>query len=559
MDIYGYLFGGLCIVVYAWSRFNTPATWRSTTTSWQYMLALAGYVLAALALWFVLARLINTNPQLISVLASGSPAAVDADLEKSMARLSGLSAPLLAALFLTTLLPRLPVLVKIDIALQRAFRELGAIPHKARQLSNLLRRAPFAVPIEDQGEVRRRLEAQGLEADRLMQSPRGSTEGNWVRIVALMARLEEVVDLSDDAMSEDAPDQRPARRSEFLRHREVEYVAARAAYRQQAAIAAVLLKTRLEVGDDRLARELLNRADAPDLSMYGLQQSFHDGCKRLLKELTHLISCGMLQSNFSLSAACRELRSWGFGELTPEPRGISVNDLIGIMLSITFYLFVLLLAVNRGASEKLGHIPVLALSIGLTMTAAVICAIYAKRLPIAGAAGRNFAIYFVAGTLAIGGWFVAQYVRVMLMTGGDFWSILQRLEPWSPMAAVPFAAAFALAWLTDLQPERWPVPKRALRWLEGLGLAAVLAGTACIAFIYVRGFLEALPPDLRRGPPPEMHVIVLIQAGLGFLIGVLVPHLYRRAMTEGAADDARRDDDAPAAMPARTALPQGAD
>lgn len=554
MGIYGYLFGGLCIVVYAWSRFNTPATWRSTTTSWQYMLALAGYVVAALVLWFVLARLVDTNPQLVSFLAG--PAAVDADLENSIARLSGLSAPLLAALFLTTLLPRLPVLLKIDLALQRAFRELGAIPHKARQLSNLLRRAPFAVPIEDQGEVRRRLEAQGLAADRLLQSPRDSIEGNWVRIVALMAKLEEVVDLSDDAMSDDAPDRRrPAARSDFLRHREVEYVAATAAYRQQAAIAAVLLKTRLEAGDDRLARDLLDRAQLPDLGMSGLQQSFHDGCRRLLKELTHLISCGMLQSNFSLSAACRELRAWGFGELTPKPRGISPNDLIGIMLSITFYLFVLLLAVNRGAPGKLAHIPVLALSLGLTMTAAVVCAIYAKRLPIGGAAGPNFAIYFVAGSLAIGGWLVVQYVRVMLTTGGDVWSILQRLEPWSPMAAVPFAAAFALAWLTDLRPERWSVPKHGLRWLEGLGLAAVLAGTAGIAFIYVREFLEALPPDLRRGTPPAIHVIVLIQAGLGFLIGVLVPHLYRRARTEGAVDEARRND----ALSLRTALPQGAD
>ena len=559
MDTYGYLFGSLCIVVYAWGRFNTPATWRSTTTSWQYMLALAGYVVAALLLWFVLARLLNTNPQLVGLLAAGTPAAVDADVEKAIARLSGLSAPLLAALFLTTLLPRLPILVKIDTALQRAFRELGAIPHKARQLSNLLRRAPFAVPTDDQPEVRRRLEAQGLEADRILQSPRGTIEGNWARIVALMARLEEVADLSDDASADDAAEhRRPAARSDFVRHREVEYLAARAAYRQQAAIAAVLLKTRLEIGDDRLARELLNRAEVPDLSMRGLQQSFHDGCRRLLKELTHLISCGMLQSNFSLSAACRELRTWGFGELAPEARGISVNDLIGVMLSITLYLFVLFLLVNRGGTARLGHIPVLALSIGLTMTAAVVCAIYAKRFPIAGAAGRNFAVYLLAGSLAIGAWFVISYVRVMLMTGGDMWSVLHHLKPWSPIAAVPFAAAFTLAWLTDLRPQRWAVPLPALRWLEGLGLAAVLAGTAWIAFLYVRGFLEALPPELRRGPPPEIHVIVLIQAGLGFLIGVLVPHLYRRAMTEGAVDDARSDDDASAAMAARTALPQGA-
>jgi hypothetical protein len=557
MDLYGYLFAGLCIVVYAWSRFNTPATWRSTTTSWQYMLALAGYVLAALALWFVLARLVTTNPQLVSLLAFGNPAPAEPDLERSLARLSGLSAPLLAALFLTTLLPRLPILVKIDIALQRAFRELGAIPHKARQLSNLLRRAPFAVPAEDQAEVRRRLKAQGLDSDRLLQSPHGSIEGNWVRIVALMARLEEVVDLSDDPMPDDPPEpRRPVARSDFLRHREVEYAAARAAYRQQAAIAAVLLTTRLEVDDARLAQALLNRADVPDLGMHGLQQSFHDGCKRLLKELTHLISCGMLQSSFSLSAACRELRTWGFGALAPEPRGISVNDLIGVMLSITLYLFVLFLYVHRGAADKMGHIPVLALSIGLTMTAAVVCAVYAKRLPIAGAAGRNFAVYLVAGSLAIGGWFVIQYVRIMLMTGGDVGSVLHSLKPWSPIAAVPFAAAFTLAWLTDLRPERWSVSIPALRWLEGLGLAAVLAGTASVAFIYVRSFLAAEP---QKGPPPDLHTIVMIQAGLGFLIGVLVPHLYRRAMTEGARDDRRRGDDAATAIPARAALPQGAD
>jgi len=553
MDIYAYGFGGVCIVVYAWSRFNTPATWRSTTTSWQYMLALAGYVLAALVLWFVLARVVNTNPQVVSLLAFGSSNAADPGLEAALGKLSGLSAPLLAALFLTTLLPRLPVLAKVDDALQRAFRELGAIPRKARQLSTLLRRASFTVPVADQGEVRRRLEAQGLDAGRLLQSPPGSLEADWVRIVALMAKLEEVVDLSDDPVSDDAASQRrPAARSDFLRHREVEYVAARAAYRQQAAIAAVLLKTRIAGPDEQLAHELLT--EGPDLGMRGLQHSFHDGCKRLLKELTHLVSCGMLQSNFSLAAACRELRHWGFGELAPEPRGISLNDLIGIMLSITLYLFVLFLFIHGGAG-RLARIPIFALSIGLSMTAAVAAAIYAKRLPIAGTAGRNFAVYLLAAGLAAGGWFVIHYVRIMLMTGEGVGAVLPKLWPLSPFATLPFAAAFALAWMTDLRPERWSLPRRAWRWLEGLGLAGVLAGAAYVAYTYVQVFSP--PPD-PASPAPPAYVIVLVQAGLGFLIGALVPHLYRRATTAPALAG-RTDDDAPEALAPGAALAHGAD
>jgi hypothetical protein len=552
MDIYAYGFGGVCIVVYAWSRFNTPATWRSTTTSWQYMLALAGYVSAALALWFVLARVVYTNPQVVSLLAFGSSNAADPDVEGALGKLSGLSAPLLAALFLTTLLPRLPVLAKVDDALQRAFRELGAIPRKARQLSTMLRRASFTVPVADQGEVRRRLDDQGLDAGRLLQSPRGSLEADWVRIVALMAKLEEVVDLSDDAVGDDATSQRqPAARSEFLRHREVEYVAARAAYRQQAAIAAVLLKTRLAGADEQLANELLT--EGPDPGMRGLQGSFHDGCRRLLKELTHLVSCGMLQSNFSLAAACRELRNWGFDELAPEPRGISVNDLIGIMMSITLYLFVLFLFIHGGPG-RLARIPIFALSIGLSMTAAVASAIYAKRLPIAGADGRNFAVYLVAAGLAAGCWFVIHYIRIMLMTGDDFGAVLQKLLPLSPFATLPFAAAFALSWMTDLRPEHWPLPRRAWRWLEGLGLGGVLAAAAYIAYTYVQVFSRADPAT----PRPAVYVIVLVQAGLGFLIGVLVPHLYRRA-TSAATAEGRTDDDAPGALSPGAALAHGAD
>ena len=555
MDLYAYLFGGVCIVVYAWSRFNTPATWRSTTTSWRYWLALSGYVVAALGLWFVLARLVSTNPQIVQFLASGSPTAGGNDVDQAIATLSGLSAPLLAALFLTSLLPRLPLLARLDTALQRAFREIGAIPHKARQLSTMMRRAPFAVGIEDRSEVKRRLEAQGLDGERLLQSPAGSLPANWVQIVALMAKLDEAVDLTEGAASDDASEDRASTaRSDFVRHREVEYLAVRAAYRQQAAIASVLLKSGLQTGDERLAQEVLSRAESPDLGMRGLQQSFEDGCRRLLKEITHLISCGVLQANFSMAAACRELRSWGFGDFPPNPRGISVNDLIGIMLTITLYLFVLFMFVH-GRSGMMTKAPALAVSVGLTMTAAVACAIYCKRLPIAGAAGRNFAVYLLAGVLAAACWFAIHYVRIMLMNGEGFEAVLSRLGRLSPIAFVPFAAAFVLAWMTDISAQRWRIGASVLRWLEGMVLACVLAGAAYVAFTYAAELRQSLPPDLQRGPGPVIQTVVYIQAGLGFLIGAMVPHLYRRAMSEATAEEKRGQ---VAALPTAEPLLKGA-
>jgi hypothetical protein len=157
----------------------------------------------------------------------------------------------------------------------------------------------------------------------------------------------------------------------------------------------------------------------------------------------------------------------------------------------------------------------------------------------------------VAGSLAAGGWFVIHYIRIMLMTGDGFGVVLQKLWPLSPFAILPFAAAFALSWMIDLRPERWSLPRRAWRWLEGLGLGGVLAGAACIAYTYV----QVLSP---AGPRPGVHVIVLVQVGLGFLIGALVPHLYRRA-TNAAAAEGRTDDEAPDALSPRAALAHGAD
>ena len=52
---------GLLIVVYAWGRFNTPPSNRSSTSQKLYWSSCAGYVLSALALFVALVILLKSG------------------------------------------------------------------------------------------------------------------------------------------------------------------------------------------------------------------------------------------------------------------------------------------------------------------------------------------------------------------------------------------------------------------------------------------------------------------------------------------------------------------
>ena len=115
---------GLVVAFYAARRYDTPDTNRHTTTRMMFYMSEAGYVLASLVLFMVLAWAIR-DPSVLALLG--------------LANLDGhYSPPVLATLVLTTLLPNVTLLRTGNSWLLGRFQAWGRIPHGASNLADKL-------------------------------------------------------------------------------------------------------------------------------------------------------------------------------------------------------------------------------------------------------------------------------------------------------------------------------------------------------------------------------------------------------------------------------------
>ena len=110
---------GLLIIAYAWARFNTPPSNRSSTRQALYWSSAIGYVLSALALFATLSILLNAGPWRKLLLGPADDPA--------------LPAPLIATLAMTTLLPVVPTLKRIDEWFLSIFLDWAEIPGEIRR------------------------------------------------------------------------------------------------------------------------------------------------------------------------------------------------------------------------------------------------------------------------------------------------------------------------------------------------------------------------------------------------------------------------------------------
>src|SRR5205823_745281 len=129
-----YVFCAALIVVYAWDRFNTPASNRSSTRQMLYWQSCIGYILSALGLFGALSFLLEQQ--------------VWRDL-LGLKDNQSLPAPLLATLAMTTLLPRVPMVNQLDRWLLDLFLDLGAIPAEVKRRAAALRPHDFTVTAAD--------------------------------------------------------------------------------------------------------------------------------------------------------------------------------------------------------------------------------------------------------------------------------------------------------------------------------------------------------------------------------------------------------------------------
>jgi hypothetical protein len=501
-----YVACGALVVVYAWGRFNTPSSNRSSTRRALYRWSCAGYILTALVLFAVLGILLQTA-ELRTVLLG------EADSPS-------LPAPLIATLAMTTLLPAVPVLKRVDEWILAAFLDWGAIPAEVKRRGETMRPRNFSVTNED---VARLHESYGdgsygdTLATHLRMAGSDGLELSQYRLTLVVKLHDRLHSLAGErryaqffAEAADEFAELNRRTSDFLRRSD----------------AALTLAARF--------RELEGQSAYEEL-MHDRREAFAEGCREAFRALALFLARAILRSEATEREIVRRLRDVGFTAAEPisEP-DFPINSLTLLALGVFAYLAVLTLYFSHRADlsqPQTGNL-VMAFKIAMVRLVTIGVAVWLmqrlvffRRAP--GDPPKYFA-YVLCGMITSA---VAAGVCVPFALVGDG-GLASGMQGSLPLIALSGVLCSALAFCCDDWPED-TAPPSWLRLVEAFGCGAVMAiGTS---FIYFGGLLPPAMSAIRGSMAVAWIVLPSIMA---LMIGGFVPHIYRSARHAAVA---RRD------------------
>lgn len=183
-----WILGAVFVGFNAYGRYNTPSSNRETTTFQHFSLYFFLYLLSVLILYVVFGALFDSSPETVSIFLTGKlPTGDSPGLPKA---LDDLSAPLVSALFLSTLLPSIPWLSKYDRALLQFFWDRGHIPNHVYRMAAIMRRAPFNFSPQQRKDLRKLCHSMELDYEPLEIMNGASIDHRWARINVLLAGIE---------------------------------------------------------------------------------------------------------------------------------------------------------------------------------------------------------------------------------------------------------------------------------------------------------------------------------------------------------------------------------
>jgi len=521
----------IVIVVFAVDRFKTPPSdpkdgvvpyriSRSTTTAASYYTAVSLYGAIALAVFAFLLL----SPQALDRLVATAPA-----IGEGIPPWARQSPPLLVALILTVLLPKIPILSSMDAWFRTKLQRMAAIPHEVRRLSAELRRAPFRVTAERERELTDAMAAKGFDSPDIRFEEGSAPQHLWTKLSMLMHEL--------DGWDADA------QFTSYVLTYPNEFTALRFRYE------ALVPKA---VKCFSLLRELTADPEPTKkgAAIYAYRDDVVHEIEALLKDVYEAISHAVLLCQFTQRARVSQLIRLGFG-LDPEPpRRLTLNELLGLFTGLTIvYAFGFVLMRHGGGSGQRidPKLFVLAVMIAAIYCVAVWCAIapkarwrFARR---SAAHGRPWGWYLLSGVMAAGtGALIAYLVRLVSYRGDVVaaWDLYWQTSPWAIMT---FTTAYGLAFLADDEPGDGfgglLTPAR-LRWAEAVALTAVMCVAAWLVHELLLGTreaalaLRATNPDMPVQAVRPLRDIELMTMVIGFAVGSLVPSWYRTEPIEAA-------------------------
>jgi len=500
-----WLFGAVVVLMYAWDRFRKPLPTRPTTTFWRYWSAGLGYAGAMTALFVLLGGgIISFDVRDLAPLIGEIPSNGQT-----------LPGPLLSALLLTSLMPHVPVLARMDEAIKQWFWSVGNIPTEVRLLGTNLAAARYGYRIHDQtspGFVAA-LSRNGVDPLWLAE-PEGSLKLRWSQCVALFVHLQQW-----------------------------EGERGYAQYLEQSKAEMTSLRSRMEELSQWLNAHTLSELDGGthSASLAHLRKIVDGELTSLWRSTCVFAAGGVLNETWSEKQRYSALTRLGFVELSHESNRLSSHDIVLVAGLVFIALLFIPLAMRRFFVPDMLPLQLRVLvMVPIVYAIAIVAAIYPKSVwPFAGRVGggpRPVTAYAISGVVAA---FAAFAVGVLfryafdshgnvfqaLSTPGAFgkawWTSVERW-PWLLMT---FFATLSIAWAADDYKAGSAETPKWLPWAEAVALATVFCAMQwVVAELLIVGAPSPEKAVQWADAEPGMMVTACV---IGALIGFLVPSLYR--------------------------------
>jgi hypothetical protein len=501
-----YVACAMLVTIYAWSRFNTPSSDRSSTRRMLYWSSCGGYVATALVVYTALSILLGIAPWR-AVLVGGE---IDGSLP----------APLVAALVMTTLLSSVPILKDLDSWFLSVFLDWGAIPAELKHRAATMTTRTFSVTADDVAKLRAaygdgscgetladHLREDGSEGIELSERRLTRVAKIYFCIQTLEAehRYASFFAGADERLKEIK-----ARMTAFLRNSDK----------------SLTLAVRLRALEGQAAYEEL---------MQERRETFAQNCRDMFNDLALFLAAAVLRSELTEKNIVRRLRSLGFESAEPMTEPVfPIHSLTLLAFGLFAYLAVLTIVFSHLKDVPHPSNPMLGTSkVFLTriITVGVVVWLmqtftFFRREP---GGSRKYFSYAVCGIIA-----AATGVAVCLpFAFADHDGVAAGLYNSLPLIFLSGILCVALAFCCDDWPEDADEPIW-LRPVEAAGCAAVMAFGAALLY-----FGDMLPASM--GTFAGMMVVAWIglPSAMAAVIGGFVPHIYRSAHRAAAAR--RRD------------------
>jgi len=502
-----YLVCSVLITFYAWDRFSTPASNRSSTRQALYWWGCAGYIVSALALFAVLSVLLQVGTWQTMLLGQ---AADKLSMDKS------LPAPFIATLAMTTLLSSVPVLKQIDGWILSTFLDWAAIPAEVKRRAATMTPQNFHVTEQDVTALRDAYSDGSFAdtvADHLCARCNDGMESQY-RLTRILKLYDQIKKLSGDSgytrfFSEAADEFAALERKVtiFLRRSDM----------------SLTLAKRLRAMDARDARSTIC-----DELMQERCNTFAEDCRDLFGGLVLFLARAVLRSEPSEKGIVDRLQRIGFSASVPMNLPMFPIDSLTVLAVLMFVYFMIVLRLPFVPNQPDGwfftasKVTIARLvSIGLTVWLMQHYSLF-RRLP--GGPPRYFG-YVVCGVIAAAGsagvcliFRLGDVIQIFRL--GDVHALSGLIEiARANLALIVLSGLLCAAlsfccdyWAGDTVAPIW------LRFVEAAGCGLVMA--VSMAFMY---FATDLLP---KGMSP---LVLGLPPVLGLLIGGWVPHIYRSA------------------------------